>query len=68
MPHTVEFSEDLKVRIRDAGRAIHDVLPFLDDAEECGVNCIQQRALLDVLRSTLAKIEEKFMQSKAEGA
>lgn len=64
MPHVVEFSEDLKVKIRESQRKITDLQPFLDDVEECGVNCQQQRALLETLRKTLAEIETHFMSDK----
>ena len=67
MPHTVEFSEDLKARVREAGRKIHDILPFLDDAEACGVNCQLQRDLLNTLRSTLGEIEARFFGDNAKG-
>ncbi len=67
MPHTVEFSEDLKSRIRESQRKIADVLPFLDDVEACGVGCAQQRELLETLRKTLAEIENRFMASLPAG-
>lgn len=60
----VEFPEELKDRIREAQRRIHDTLPFVDEVEACGVQCQQQRALLEVLRKTLAEIESRFMSDE----
>jgi len=67
MPHTVEFSAELKGRIAQAQRDIHDAMPFLDDVEGCGVNCQQQRELLDVLAKTLAEIEKRFIKAGRPG-
>lgn len=67
MPHTVVFSDDLKSRVREAGRKIHEILPFLDDAAACGVNCQLQKDLLDTLRSTLGEIEKRFFSDDSTG-
>ena len=61
MPHSVVFPPDLQARIREAQAKLREVLPFVDQVEECGVRCQEQRKLLDTLSQTLAMIESKFM-------
>lgn len=48
-------------KLKEAERIIHDALPQMDKAENCGVECAEIRAAAKELQSRLAAIEREFM-------
>ena len=54
------FSRDDFARLKSAQRKLHDLLPLLDKAERCGVECDQFRALSSAIGDQLIAIEREF--------
>ncbi len=47
--------------LKQSQRALHDLLPTIDKAESCGVECSAFRAIAQDLATRLANIERHFM-------
>lgn len=47
--------------VQDAKRTIHDLLPQLDKAEGCGIECAEIRQVAETFRNRLEAIEKQFM-------
>lgn len=43
MAQKFRLSNEQVARINDALQALHDVLPIIDAAERCGINCQEHR-------------------------
>ena len=48
-------------KLQAAKRAIHDLLPKLDSAQRCGIECEEFRELAEHFRSRLDKLQTEFM-------
>lgn len=48
-------------RLKEAQRVLHDLQPFLDKAEACGVDCSGYRGLSEQFSGMLSSIESEFM-------
>lgn len=46
--------------LQQAQREIHDILPVIDDAEKCGIECQQYRVLVDEVNERITKILQYF--------
>ena len=60
------FSREQRAQLQDDLRELHDVLPMISDAEQCGVECSVFREVVSELRKQLEMIETKFMQKITE--
>ena len=60
------FSREQRASLQDDLRELHDLLPMIDDAEQCGVECSVFRDVVTELRKNLETIEAKIMQSVKE--
>lgn len=58
----LRFSDEAKRSLHDAERKIHDVLPDLEAAEECGVDCQYWRNMTTELQRRIRLIRERFPQ------
>ena len=47
--------------VQEAKRTIHDLLPQLDKAENCGIECAEIRQVAEAFRTRLEAIEKNFM-------
>ncbi len=56
------FSREQRAQLQSDLRELHDILPMIDDAEKCGVECSVFRDVVNELRTNLETIESKFMQ------
>jgi len=52
-------------RLKQAQRVLHDLLPFFDKAEACGVECAGYRGLSTQLGDVMEVIEREFMSKAA---
>ena len=48
-------------KLKDAQRLLHDLQPYLDKAEACGVDCSGYRGLSEQFGTMLTSIEREFM-------
>ena len=55
------FSREDYDKLKDAQRLIHDLQPYLDKAEACGVDCAGYRGLSEQFGTMLGMIEKEFM-------
>lgn len=47
--------------LKDAQRDLHDILPEIDKADRCGIECREFREVLDELSRRFTAIEREFM-------
>jgi hypothetical protein len=47
--------------VKRAQRSLHDIIPLMDDAEACGVDCISHRKIADDFAKILIEIEKRFL-------
>lgn len=47
--------------LKSAQRTLHDLLPLIDKAEGCGIECQEFRNVAEELSRRLVSLEEKFM-------
>lgn len=47
--------------LKDAQRRLHDLLPIVDDAETCGIECQEYRHWINELLEFTQRLEQKFM-------
>lgn len=55
------FDERDYEKLKDAQRLLHDLQPYLDKAESCGVDCSGYRGLSEQFSTMLTSIEREFM-------
>ena len=48
------------LRLLESEREIHDVLPELSSAEECGIDCQAARAMIEQSQRQIAAIRERY--------
>lgn len=48
-------------KLKEAQRVLHDLQPYLDKAEACGVDCSGYRGLSEQFSTMLGSIEREFM-------
>lgn len=48
--------------LKKSQRELHDLLPEIDKAEDCGIECSAFREIAHRLSDQLARIEQSFMQ------
>lgn len=55
------FSKAEHTKLKKAQRQLHDLLPIVDDAAACGVDCEAFKAVLSEIGDQLNEIEKRFM-------
>lgn len=57
----LNFSRADLQKLRDARRALHDLIPVLDAAGKCGMDCEAFKATRDAQDNFLEMVEKEFM-------
>ncbi len=55
------FTKTDHTALKKAQRQLHDLLPMVDNADACGVECDAFRSVMDEISKQLAEIESRFM-------
>lgn len=61
MPHLDVFTQQDVDMLKKAQRKLADLIPMLDKAERCGVDCDVYRAIVKELGDRLENVEREFM-------
>lgn len=60
MPSKYKLPADKVATLKAAQRELHDVLPLIDEAEQCGIECQQYRQLAEEVQERITKILTYF--------
>lgn len=55
------FNEDDVQEMKQARRTLDEVLPLMDKAEKCGIECQVFRTVRDTVAEQLVNLEKEFM-------
>lgn len=55
-----KLSKEQEIAVEHALRQLHDLLPEMDKAEECGADCLQHRMQARKLQKQLEAIRQQF--------
>lgn len=57
---TVKVPAELLTEVNKQLRALHDLIPELDKAENCGVDCTERRHQVEKLRQQLEQVKASY--------